>query len=347
MTLSFLWATNANYSSGPDTGTATKVNPASTANGFVAGTIAAPQHINFLFDAVGDEIAKAVDGAGGGTYTLSANLIFNGAGELRVGSVGRVLSGATFIGDAGSAGIWNGEFTFNDLVTFDAGSVLDIQDQAQLSAGALFTVIPTAVFDVLAGATVEFNASEDLKIDDVLNTYFLTLTPQATALSSDIPTWQPLSPPCAGWIQKNVSAQFQISFALNLPVGDSIVSLTAAIDGAAGVGHGGTVPTGADRLTVSLVRVDGGGNVTTVASLADAAVAGTGAGEYDQIHSVVLQNGASGMTGTLPHTVLSGHRYCVMVAGETGANAVANTTAVLGLFGDCVARSYRSAAMVY
>ncbi len=43
------WATNTNYSTGPDAGTPTKVDPASDANGFVAGVIAAPQHINYHF----------------------------------------------------------------------------------------------------------------------------------------------------------------------------------------------------------------------------------------------------------------------------------------------------------
>lgn len=346
MTLSFLWATNANYSSGPDVGSPTRVNPASTANGFVAGTIAAPQHINFLFDAVGDELAKAVDGAGGGTYTLSANLIFNGAGELRVGGVERVLDGATFIGDVNSAGIWNGEFTFNGDVGIEAE--LNVSAAGEINVtGTDINILSGARIVVHDAAEVSMGDSEDLTIDNSTDIYRLTLTPQAIAHAANIHTWQPVAPPCAGWVQKDVSAQFQISFALPLPVGDDIVSLTAAIDGAVGVGHGGTVPTGADRLTVSIVRVDGGGNVTTVASLADAAPAGTGAGEYDQIHTVVLQNGASGMTGTLPHTVLSGHVYCVMVAGETGADAVANTTAVRGLFGDCIARSYRAASMVY
>ncbi len=41
------WATSTNYASGPDTGTPTKVDPASTANGFIRGTAAAAQHVNF------------------------------------------------------------------------------------------------------------------------------------------------------------------------------------------------------------------------------------------------------------------------------------------------------------
>lgn len=42
------WATSDNYSAGPDTGTPTKVDPASADNGFIRGVVAAPQHINFL-----------------------------------------------------------------------------------------------------------------------------------------------------------------------------------------------------------------------------------------------------------------------------------------------------------
>ncbi len=41
------WATSTNYSTGPDTGTATKVDPSSSADGFVRGVAAAAQHVNF------------------------------------------------------------------------------------------------------------------------------------------------------------------------------------------------------------------------------------------------------------------------------------------------------------
>jgi hypothetical protein len=48
LTLPRPWATNLNYSSGPDSGTPTKVDPSSDANGFIKGVIAAPQHVNYL-----------------------------------------------------------------------------------------------------------------------------------------------------------------------------------------------------------------------------------------------------------------------------------------------------------
>lgn len=44
------WATADVYSSGPDIATDTKVDPASTANGFIRGTVAAAQHVNFLIN---------------------------------------------------------------------------------------------------------------------------------------------------------------------------------------------------------------------------------------------------------------------------------------------------------
>lgn len=47
LTLPRLWATNDNYAAGPDAGTPTKVDPASDADGFIRGVIAAPQHVNY------------------------------------------------------------------------------------------------------------------------------------------------------------------------------------------------------------------------------------------------------------------------------------------------------------
>lgn len=58
------WATNDNYSSGPDAGTPTKVDPASSANGFIRGVAAAAQHVNFVLN--------AQSGAGRRAFELAA-----------------------------------------------------------------------------------------------------------------------------------------------------------------------------------------------------------------------------------------------------------------------------------
>jgi hypothetical protein len=52
MKLAHQWATNTNYATGPDTGTATKIDPASDADGFVRGVAAAAQHVNFHINAL-------------------------------------------------------------------------------------------------------------------------------------------------------------------------------------------------------------------------------------------------------------------------------------------------------
>ena len=155
-------------------------------------------------------------------------------------------------------------------------------------------------------------------------------------------TWQPVSPPCGGWVQTNVSAGFQISFPLPLNVGDDILEVSVVVDGAVGVGHGGSIPTGADRLTVTIVRVATDGTVTTLATKADASNAVT----YDSAHTIELNSGTID-SGTMPITINNAFAYYVMIAGETGGNAVANTTAITAIAGECVARTYRSALMFY
>jgi hypothetical protein len=299
------WASDTNYSSGPNSGTPTKVDPGSGrfAAGWVPGDTLPAQHLNFHLAAVTTALAdivskvsnKALDGAGGGSYTPTAPINFLGA----------------------------------QSVNFHTASV---------DSTGTFTVTPGGKIDVISGGAIEFNAPGDLKIDSVIGSYRLTLTPQAVALASNVMTWQPVSPPCAGWVQTNVSAQHQISFPLPLNPGDDILSVSVVIDGGVGVGHGGSVPTGADRLTISLVQVSTSGTVTTLATLADASSAVV----YDTSHTLTLQNGAVGMTGTMPQLVDEDFAYYVLVAGEAGGDAVANTTVIRAVAGTCVARSYRA-----
>lgn len=314
MTLSFSWATNTNYSTGPDNGTPTKIDPSSTANGFVNGTIAAAQHINFLFDAVGDQIVQAVDGIGGGTYNLGANLTFQSTGEVRFANVARITSGGSFIAD--------GSCTFNQTCSFNAN------------------VLVATIAD-----------SDVLLIDDDANSFRLTMTPQSIQpdTGGTDPSWLPglsgtaFAGTTTGWYQTDVNAAFCIVFPLNLPVGDDIVTVTAQVDGAfAGVGHAAK-PAGADLPTLALVRVSSTGVATIVARRADQSVDVTA---YNTQHTITLASGALD-AGTLPHTVLSTDTYYVVLHGETGANAEADKFGVNSVSGTCTARSYRSALMVY
>lgn len=61
MPLPSKFSTNTNYSTGPDTGTPTKVDPSGLLNGFIRGVVAAPQHVNFLINAIIDYLHEQVE----------------------------------------------------------------------------------------------------------------------------------------------------------------------------------------------------------------------------------------------------------------------------------------------
>lgn len=340
MTLAFSWATNANYSTGPNTGTATKIDPASTANGFINGTIAAPQHINFLLDAIGDQIVQAVDGVGGGTYTLGAALRFQGA-DVEINAGLEILA-------AGEMNVQSG-----GLVNVLSGGLIDVLSggQIEISSGASIAIVSGGLLDVISGGTVEFNTTEDLKIDDATDAFRLTLAPGAIQSSAGVLTWSAQfsgdihAGVTSGWQQDDVSSPFSIAFPINLPPGDEIVSVTALVNGSVTSGTGGhaSKPTGSDLPSLALVRVDGNGAATVVARRADQSADVTA---YNGQHSIVLTNGALD-AGTLSHTVDANYSYFVVLKGETGPNAVAGEYGVHSISGVCIARTYRSNLMVY
>lgn len=53
------WASNTNYSAGPDTGSPTKVDPASQADGYIRGVAAAAQQVNFVVHPLADAARRA------------------------------------------------------------------------------------------------------------------------------------------------------------------------------------------------------------------------------------------------------------------------------------------------
>lgn len=331
MTLGYSFATNTNYSTGPDAGTATKVDPASTANGFIAGTVAAPQHVNFFVNLAGTQLAKAVDGVGGGTYTLGSALRFQGA-DVEIANTLQIMSGGTL--------------QIDTTATVEVGATMTVEGSlvitgAQLVGGGGSVSIATG------GSLVISDDVEALSIADLAGFFRMSMTPQSIQpdTGGTDPSWVPVlsgvafAGTCGGWAQTDVNAAFCIVFPLNLNPGDDIVTVTAGVDGSiAGVGHAAK-PTGGDRPVLALVRVSGTGVATIVARRADQAADVTA---YNSVHTIALATGAlDGGTG-LPHTVLNTDAYYVVLHGETGANAEADKFGLLSLSGTTVARTYRS-----
>lgn len=283
MTIQLSWATNANYSAGPDNGTPTKVNPASTANGFISGVIAAPQHINYLFGTLlNAELAKALDGAAGGTYSPSAPIIIASDGEMHFASTAELK-----------------------LLT---GSVLT----HEAISGELYE----------DGAICLFEDVADLRVDGASYTWVSCLVPQFV-----VGSWSPNT--VGTYIQAGVAGTEKIGFALPMLPGDTITTVTVRVHGGLGVGHSATP---ANPPTVELISVNNNGSVTVVATATDAVTFPT----YDTAHNIVL-SGAG-----FPFTVPTGSRVLVRVSGESGANAVADTTGVLWVDGTGVQNHFRN-----
>lgn len=305
------WASDTNYASGPANGTPSKVNPGvgRFAQGWVPGNTLPAQHLNFHLAAVTTALAdiiskvsgKALDGAGGGSYTLTAPLIFLAGSDLRINNTLEVLTtGSIDVNPGGN-------------VTFQSG------------------------------ANVIVEVAEELTIDDDAGTFILTLAPHSQSFDAGTlaPTWLPL-PSAAGWFQHEVGSAVQIVFPITLPPGDDIVTISVRVNGAgAGAGHS-SIPLTTDRLKVSLISVAFDGVVTTLATRADQSA---DVGVYD-INHVITLNSVSLDTGSLPRTINATERYYVVIAGEHGANAVADTTTITEVKGTCVARSYRAATVV-
>jgi hypothetical protein len=353
MTFSFTWATNANYSAGPDVGTPTKVNPASTANGFVAGTIAAPQHINFLFDAVSDALVAAVDGVGGGMYTLTDPLVFTGdgvfigaAGSLTIeGDFGIASGGAAAVGSGGSFQCQSG----SDFIVA-SGTDVDWAADVDVQAGSVWTFASTAE-QVFAGGSVITHESisgeryesgaicllediDGLRVDTDGFTWVSTMTPQLITSAAGVPDW---AANAAGvYIQTAVDGSDIIGFALPMLPGDTITTVTVRVTGqvSGGAGHAATP---ANPPVVQLITVSDAGAVVVVATATDAVTFPT----YDSPHNIVL-SGAG-----FPFTIPANLRVLVRVTGENGANSVAGTTAVLWVDGTGQANHIRNTTEHY
>lgn len=244
------------------------------------------------------EIVKAVDGTDGGTYNPSANLIFGGAGEVRINNVLRILTGADFIVDSG------GTATFNELATFNDGALFD--SDADFREDNVFRAGGSSEFEI--GHVVTFDSLEDLKVDDEAVTMQI---PQLWGVPHDDqatfqPSWQFTG---SGWLANTNDASTLLLFPLPVMLGDDILAVEVFVTGGA---HGADP---AVKLTVDIQEADANGQfVGTLTSLVDPATGAT----YNGAHSIRLENATTG--GVLPYPALN-RQYILTVTGESGANS--------------------------
>jgi hypothetical protein len=357
------------------------------------------------------ELLKAIDGEGGGTYTLSAPLVFDGFPVSFLDA--RIPSGGFFYIQAnGKLDVQpNGTLEISPLATLamqgtldvangaelnvkggvpggridvepgaglhlDSGAELDIDCDADFASGKVFSLHGTLDVDDSAdiniqeggdltletglipgtgahmnvesgakiiasgGAEIQVNDADDLKINGSYTAFRLTLTPLFITATAGVPDYQPFAGNIATWVMHDATAAGWIGFALPLPVGDLLTSLTLTLTGKSGaVGHAGSVaPT--TRPLFQLVEVTAAGVETVKAFFTDAV---TGVA-YDSSHAVTLS--AANNPATMPHLVTSNRLYC-RVRTEGGGTAAADKAMITDVAGALSAYSYRGPNEVY
>jgi hypothetical protein len=207
-------------------------------------------------------------------------------------------------------------------------------------SGADLEVLAGARIVIHDSAEISMGEAEDLTVANSPGEFRSTMIPAYNELSGGAPVWQPSGTGttfCEGYLQ-TATGGWSIAFPITICPGDSITSLNVVVRGQTSAGHS-ALPTGSDRLTVRLIAVSTFGISATIAQRADQS-ASTAA--YNSTHSIPVDSLNIDSGVGLPHVVNDGSAYYVVIKGESGANALANETAVLSVAGDCVARSYRN-----
>lgn len=137
-------------------------------------------------NSIRNELLKAIDGADGGPYSLSADLVFSGAGEVQFNSAARVLTGASLEVDSGSNLNVAGELHVESAgsIEVDSGGAVDV------NSGGELTILSGGAGHVETGGTFDLEGSAIMSLPtngliDLLGTSALTLQNTATINLTD------------------------------------------------------------------------------------------------------------------------------------------------------------------
>lgn len=263
-------------------------------------------------NAIRTELLKCVDGSGGGTYTLSALLRFQGAAlqveDLNVDddvAVGGDLSIAGALTLSGDVHVTTGNTLF-----LDTGSALDVSDNAFFSG---VTVFDGSHVDLVSGTPLRVDSLDDLVVQSENRSMRLPLTPIARSIDTtnpDVHFWG-FSDALGGWLNTNPASASFITFALPVNAGDVINSITATVKGGASAGHGGVDPT--FKMSIGLYEGPASGSGGAYSLVTIGSDPATGAA-YDANHFFSISPA---------YTALERY-YIVKFGSEFGGTAAAN-----------------------
>ncbi len=278
-------------------------------------------------NAIRAELLKCVDGSGGGSYTLTAPLIFSGFGvetddlavhndlvvdnDLLVSNSLHVVNDLQVDDDVTVTGTLtaNGNLIANNIFAFN--STGDFNDDVNVNDRWVFRSGGQTEFK--AGNATQFFDLDDLAVMSDSHTYRLPLTPLALTLVTGTPTWLFAltngSPSCSGWLQNDNTNVNELLFALPVNVGDVITNITATVVGGSLAGHGGLDPVNMPRLR--LYEGPASGSVADYVAVGTQTDTATGAG-YDAAHFITL---------SLSFTAAEAY-YIVALRGEFGSNSL-------------------------
>ena len=353
------------------------------------------------------EYIKAIDGTGGGFYTIIADLEIVGAAVRLQNAIfesARVEGGSLVVADdstfelAGDGEI-SGDVDLTGLVnitdechvqagallridgsgflTAAAGSIVTLGGTVTIQSGAAVTIASTAVdlsgiFNVVSGGRVDVEAggqisvlskpgagggitltslggifvaaggevvmaqASDLKVNAEAFTFRLTDGPSFISETvSGTPDWSPSVLGYASVTQHNTGGSSFAWYALPLRPGDSISSITVKIQGGFGITHASNPTLASMSLPiVQVISVDQDGVQAVRGTVVDPSTTASG---YDVPHPVTLS--PSDWNVGSSYLVVAGEALYVRVTGETGANAVADTTRVCSIVGSGTRRS--------
>ena len=343
-----IWASDTNYSSGPNTGTPTRVDPGAGyfAQGWIPGQTVPGQYANFLFGELTDYLASirsAINGKAftvdGGTHTLTAKLTIAGndlqintqliipnGGDIEVENGGDInlLSGADINLNSGAA------------IEISAGALIAVAGSVHIGASAntdnnTLVVANGGVALVEAGGSVLAQDPDGYLYDEV-SMLWRVAPRKGTGPSqwvidgtSGVPT------------NTDTSSAFPIYYSPDWNDGDIIDSVTLVVKG--GSGHGGSLPSGNDRLSVAIRAYNPSTGVTT--TLADRFDQSGSAASYEGMHVLEMSSIAVD-NGSMPITIQPNLVYTLVVFSETGVNAqvgaeirnITGTRRVFNVYGD-------------
>lgn len=256
-------------------------------------------------DAIIGELIKAIDGVGGGSYSLGAPLILGG-NTVRIDQELYINSAATENVD--------GELHLRTGSTLVVDDVFGFSGAGSFTNGVNFTDLvqfqSTGAVTFAAGNFVSFATLNDLHVQSITQAMRVPLVPlfnieNNAGFQED---WRFDSSAIGGWQNSTLGALMQ--FMLPLMAGDVLVSVTATVGNSSGGPHGAD-PAQKRRLRV-LEAPSASGAYTAIATQVDST---TGAG-YDATHALTAS--ASN------YTALDRH-YIIEFRAEAGANSIANS----------------------